>query len=260
MDLGIEGRAAIVTGASRGIGRAVATALVREGAHVLLCGRDTENLELAAKGIGHDAHVMTVDVEAEAAADAIVAECVRVFGRIDILINNAGGTKPAYLSELKAEDWQKSFDWNFFSAARLSVAAANTMKERGWGRIVHNSSIDGVEADKTFAAYSAAKAAMLNLSKSLSQEYARYGVLSNSVVPGITLTESVMENAQAAAERAGSTVDEVMERMLGRMRIAIKRMAKPEEIADAIVFLASERAAFITGATLAIDGGTLRGI
>lgn len=260
MDLGIEGRAAIVTGASRGIGRAVATALVREGAHVLLCGRDTENLEVAAKGIGHDAQIMTVDVEAEAAADAIVAECVRTFGRIDILINNAGGTKPMYLSELKAEDWQKSFDWNFFSAARLSVAAANAMKERGWGRIVHNSSIDGVEADKTFAPYSAAKAAMLNLSKSLSQEYARYGVLSNSVVPGITRTESVLENAQAAAERSGSTVDEVMERMLSRMRIAIKRMATPDEIADAIVFLASERASFITGATLAIDGGTLRGI
>jgi NAD(P)-dependent dehydrogenase (short-subunit alcohol dehydrogenase family) len=185
---------------------------------------------------------------------------VRVFGRIDILVNNAGGTKPMYLSQLQAQDWQKSFEWNFFSAARLSVAAANAMKERGWGRIVHNSSIDGVEADKTFAPYSAAKAAMLNLSKSLSQEYARYGVLSNSVVPGITLTESVMENAQAAAERAGSTVDEVMERMLGRMRIAIKRMAHPEEVADAIVFLASERASFITGATLAIDGGTLRGI
>jgi NAD(P)-dependent dehydrogenase (short-subunit alcohol dehydrogenase family) len=260
MNLGIEGRAAIVTGASRGIGRAVAKALVREGAHVLLCGRDTENLDTAAKDIGHDAQVMTVDVETPTAADAIVAECVRVFGRIDILVNNAGGTKPMYLSQLQAEDWQKSFEWNFFSAARLSVAAANAMKERGWGRIVHNSSIDGVEADKTLAPYSAAKAAMLNLSKSLSQEYARYGVLSNSVVPGITLTESVMENAQAAAERAESTVDEVMERMLGRMRIAIKRMAHPEEVADAIVFLASERASFITGATLAIDGGTLRGI
>lgn len=260
MDLGIEGRAAIVTGASRGIGRAIAQALVREGAHVLICGRDTENLELAAKQIGHDAEVMTVDVEAPAAADAIVAECQRIFGRIDILINNAGGTQPSYLHEMQADDWQKSFDWNFFSAARLSVAAANAMKERGWGRIVHNSSIDGVEADKTFAAYSAAKAAMLNLSKSLSQEYARYGVLSNSVVPGITWTESVEENARRAAERSDSTVEEVMERMLGRMRIAIKRMAKPEEVADAVVFLASERASFITGATLAIDGGTLRGI
>ena len=260
MDLGIEGRAAIVTGASRGIGRAIATTLAREGAHVLLCGRDTSNLEVAARGIGHNAQVMTVDVEQPAAADAIVAECIRTFGSVDILINNAGGTKPSYLHEMQADDWQKSFDWNFFSAARLSVAAAYAMKERGWGRIVHNSSIDGIEADKTFAAYSAAKAAMLNLSKSLSQEYARYGVTSNAVVPGITLTESVIENAEAAAERAGSSVDEVMERMLKRMRIAIKRMARPEEIADAVVFLASERAAFITGATLAIDGGTLRGI
>ncbi len=260
MDLGIGGRAAIVTGASRGIGRATANLLATEGAHVLLCGRDSDALQVVAQEIGHDATPFIVDVEAPAAAEAIVAECQRVFGRIDILINNAGGTSAQFLKDLVADDWQNAFDRNFFSAARLAVAAANAMRPGGWGRLVHVSSIDGIEADKTFAAYSAAKAAMLNLSKSLSQEYARDGVLSNCVVPGITITESVLDNAAAAAERSGDTVDEVMTRMLERMRVAQRRMAQPNEIADAIVFLSSERASFITGAALAIDGGTLRSI
>ena len=109
------------------------------------------------------------------------------------------------MTELNADDWQAAFDRNFFSAARLAVAAANAMRPSGWGRLVHVSSIDGIEADKTFAAYSAAKAAMLNLSKSLSQEYARDGVLSNCVVPGITITESVLENAAAAARARRAT-------------------------------------------------------
>jgi len=260
MDLGIGGRAAIVTGASRGIGRATANALAAEGAHVLLCGRDTDALDAVAKEIGHGATPFIVDVEAPAAADAIVGECQRVFGRIDILINNAGGTSAQFLKDLQADDWQHAFDRNFFSAARLAVAAANAMRPVGWGRLVHVSSIDGIEADKAFAAYSAAKAAMLNLSKSLSQEYARDGVLSNCVVPGITITESVLDNAAAAAERSGSTVEEVLDRMLERQRVNVRRFGQPNEIADAIVFLASDRATFITGAALAIDGGTLRSI
>ncbi|MEY2468368.1 MAG: 3-oxoacyl-[acyl-carrier protein] reductase [Actinomycetota bacterium] len=265
MDLGLGGRAAIVTGASRGIGRATAIGLAAEGCDVLLCGRDDAALAEVTREISaHDrsgrAEPVHVDVEAVGAAEAIVAECQRVFGRIDILVNNAGGTSAQFLHEVQADDWQSAFDRNFFSAARLAVAAANAMRPSGWGRLVHVSSIDGIEADKAFAAYSAAKAAMLNLSKSLSQEYARDGVLSNCVVPGITITESVMDNAAAAAQRSGSTADEVLQRMLERQRVNVRRFGQPNEIADAIVFLASERATFITGAALAIDGGTLRSI
>jgi 3-oxoacyl-[acyl-carrier protein] reductase len=258
MHLGLDGRAAIVTGASRGIGRGVAEALTREGAHVLLCGRDTAALEAVAKDIGHDATPMTVDILVPSAAEAIVAECQRTFGRVDILINNAGIATVRKVPSLTEDEWQEDFNNNFFSAARLAVEAANAMRENGWGRIVHNSSIDGVAPDKLFPAYSAAKAAMINFSKTLSSQYARAGVLSNCVVPGITLTESVREQARASATRLGITEDEVMDRILQKQNPDVGRIASVEEIANVIVFLASEAASFITGAALVVDGGTLK--
>ncbi|HUR78992.1 MAG TPA: SDR family oxidoreductase [Acidimicrobiales bacterium] len=260
MELGLHGRAAIVTGASRGIGRGVAAALAAEGVHVLLCGRDSEALQLVAKEIGHDATSMPVDILVPSAADVIVAECLRAFGRVDILVNNAGVASVRAVPELTEQQWQEDFNNNFFSAARLAVAAANVMRERGWGRIVHNSSIDGVAPDKLFPAYSAAKAAMLNFSKSLSQQYARQGVLSNCVVPGITLTESVREHARVSAERLEISEDEVMARILRKQSPDLGRVGQVEEVANAIVFLASEAASFITGAALVVDGGTLRSV
>jgi 3-oxoacyl-[acyl-carrier protein] reductase len=258
MDLGLSGRAAIVTGASRGIGRGVAEALAREGAQVLLCGRDTDALEAVAKEIGHEATPMTVDILVPSAAEAIVAECQREFGRVDILINNAGIATVRKVPELTEEQWQEDFNNNFFSAARLAVAAANAMRERGWGRIVHNSSIDGVAPDRLFPAYSAAKAAMINFSKTLSSQYARDGVLSNCVVPGITLTESVRDQARASAERMNTTEEEVMARILQKQNPDVGRIASVDEVANVIVFLASEAASFITGAALVVDGGTLK--
>jgi NAD(P)-dependent dehydrogenase (short-subunit alcohol dehydrogenase family) len=258
MDLGLGGRAAIVTGASRGIGRGVAEALVREGAQVLLCGRDTAALESVAKEIGHNVEAMTVDILEPAAAEAVVAECHATFGRVDILVNNAGIATVRKVPELTEIQWQEDFNNNFFSAARLAVAAANSMRERGWGRIVHNSSIDGVAPDRLFPAYSAAKAAMINFSKTLSHQYARDGVLSNCVVPGITLTESVREQAQASAARLSITEDEVMARIVEKQNPDVGRVGTVEEVANTIVFLCSEAASFITGAALVVDGGTLR--
>ena len=258
MDLGLGGRAAIVTGASRGIGRGVAEALVREGAQVLLCGRDTAALEAVAKEIGHSVEPMTVDILEPAAAAAIVAECNATFGRLDVLVNNAGIATVRKVPELTEAQWQEDFNNNFFSAARLAVEAANAMRERGWGRIVHNSSIDGVAPDRLFPAYSAAKAAMINFSKTLSQQYARAGVLSNCVVPGITLTESVREQAQASAERLGTTEEEVMQRIVEKQNPDVGRIGTVAEVAKTIVFLCSEAASFITGAALVVDGGTLR--
>ncbi|HVT78798.1 MAG TPA: SDR family NAD(P)-dependent oxidoreductase [Acidimicrobiales bacterium] len=258
MDLGLTGRAAIVTGASRGIGRGVAEALVREGAQVLLCGRDTAALEAVVKEIGHDAEPMTVDILEPTAAELVVAECQRRFGRVDVLINNAGVATVRKVPALDEQQWQEDFNTNFFSAARLAVAAANVMREHGWGRIVHNSSIDGIAPDKLFPAYSAAKAAMINFSKTLSHQYAKDGVLSNCVVPGITLTESVREQARSSAARLNTSEEEVMQRILDKQSPAVARFGTVEEVANTIVFLASEAASFITGAALVVDGGTLR--
>lgn len=260
MDLGLHDRAAIVTGASRGIGRHVALALAAEGCRVLLCARSADALSITAAEIGEAAVAMPIDVTDPEAADAIVTEARRAFGRLDIVVNNAGGAMTKPLAELTAEDWQAGLELNFLSAARLSVAAVPVMRAAGWGRLVHVASISGREPDPLFAPYSAAKAALLNLSTSLSQAFAADGVLSSCVVPGVTITELVAANAHAAAERSDRTPDEVMARLLAKQGVAAGRFGIPEEIAAAVVFLASEQASWITGATLEVDGGTLRSV
>ena len=259
MDLGLRERVAIVTGASRGIGRAIAHGLVNEGARVLLCARDADALATVATDLSGSAVAFPVDVTDAAAADAIVGAALAAFGRLDIVVNNAGGAAPKALVQLTSEDWQAGLELNFLAAARLSVAAAPVLRAAGWGRLVHVASTNGREPDPLFAPYSAAKAALLNLSTSLSRAFAADGVLSSCVVPGVTLTELVEANALATAVRTDRSPPEVMQRMLAAQGVPTGRFGTPAEIAAAVVFLASEQAAWITGATLAVDGGTLRG-
>ena len=258
MDLGLRDRAAIVTGASRGIGRQIALGLAAEGCQVLLCARDPVALEAVADELGGAGVAYVADVAQPAAATAIVAACHRAFGRVDVVVNNAGTAEPKALADLTPEDWQRGLEVNFLAAARLSVAVLPAMRAAGWGRLVHVASISGREPDPLFAPYSAAKAALLNLSTSLSRAHAADGVLSSCVIPGVTVTELVEANAIATAERTDRTPEEVMERMLAKQGVAAGRFGRPEEVAAAVVFLASEAAAWITGATLEVDGGTLR--
>jgi 3-oxoacyl-[acyl-carrier protein] reductase len=260
VDLGLDGRAAIVTGASRGIGRAIARALAAESCHVLLIGRDRDALAAVAAEVGDTAVALPVDVTDPTAADAMVAEAQRAFGRLDIVVNNAGAAVPKALAELTEEDWRASLELNFLAAARLSVAAVPSMRAAGWGRLVHVASTSAREPNPLFAPYGAAKAALLNLSTSLSRAFASEGVLSSCVVPGITLTELVEANALSSTERAGTTPDDVMAKMLAQQGVAAGRFGTPDEIAAAVVFLCSEQAGWITGATLEVDGGTLRSV
>lgn len=251
MDLGLAGRVAIVTGASRGIGRAVAELLVNEGCRVLAVSRTPT------EGPGES---FAIDVTRPDAGEAIVNECLKRFGQIDIVVNNVGLAEPRRFSELTADDWRRSFDINFFSAVAVSSAAVPVMAARGWGRLVHVASVSGREPDPSFAPYSAAKAALLNWSKSLSHAHAAQGVLSNCVVPGVTLTEMVSDNAEAAATKSGKSAEEIMAKQLAAHRVAVGRFGEPHEIASAVLFLASEQAAWITGAALEVDGGTLRSV
>ena len=259
MDLGLTDRVAVVTGASRGIGRRIAVGLGAEGCKVLLCARDAGALaEVAAEAAG--SVPFPVDVAEPDAADRIVAGCQERFGRLDILVNNAGGGEPKRLEKLTHDDWRDGFEVNFFAAARLAVACVPVMRAAGWGRIVNVASTYAREPDPFFAPYAAAKAALLNLTKNLSRAFAADGVLANCVVPGVTLTERVEANASDAAEATGTTTEDVMARMMAKDPVATGRFGQPEEVAAAVVFLASEQASWITGAALAVDGGTLRSL
>lgn len=261
MDLGLRDRVAIVTGASKGIGRQVAADLGGEGCHVVLCGRDETALGESAAAVernGARAITVAADMEVHDSADHIVRRATDEFGRIDILVNNAGGNNPRRMLALDNDDWQQGFEQNFFSAVRLTLACVPVMQERGWGRIVNVASTFAREPDPLFGPYSAAKAALVNFSRNLSMAFAAHGVLTNCVLPGITMTEGVEANAVAASERLGVSTDEVMARMIAKDPIDAGRFGEPSEVSAAVLFLASEQAAWITGATLAVDGGTIR--
>ncbi len=263
MELGLTGRVAVVTGASRGIGGQVATDLAAEGCDLVLCGRDEVALDAIAAAVrvhGRRAVLVVGDITEVATVDRVVAAATTELGRLDILVNNAGGGEGKRLDAMTAEDWRRAMDLNFFAAANLSVACLPTMRAAGWGRIVNIASTYAREPDPRYAAYGAAKAALLNLTKSLSRGYSAEGVLTNCVIPGVTLTALVEANAAAAAEAAKMTAQEVMDKTMANDPVAMGRFGEPGEISRAVVFLASEAASWINGAALAVDGGTLRSI
>lgn len=260
--MGVGSRVAVVTGAGRGIGRAVARTLSAEGCHVVACARTAEDLDVLAGDAPGSGRVVPfpIDVADAGAADRIVDAAMTEFDRLDILVNNAGGFVPHRLDRMTPERWREAFDVDFFGAAQLAVAAVEPMRSAGWGRIVNVASTYGREPDPSFAAYGAAKAALINLTKSFARAYAAEGVQTNCVVPGVTLTEGVAERAASAAVRTGATADAVLARTMEQDPVAAGRFGEPAEVGAAIVFLASEQASWISGACLAVDGSTLRSI
>jgi 3-oxoacyl-[acyl-carrier protein] reductase len=273
MDLGLGGRACIVTGASRGIGLATARALVREGARVLLVARNEEALERAVEACRHEAAAARgagaepangaaapypCDVTRPAAGERVVSACSERFGRIDVLVNNAGTTRRRPLDELTDAEWQAQWELHVMAPMRLMHAAAPVMAERGWGRIVNVSSSSGKRPSPTNAAYTVTKAAQLSLSRVFADAYAKHGVLVNAVAPGPVESELWLERgglADQAAEEAGSSRDEAI--ASAAAKVPLGRLGKPEEIAAAIAFLCSERASNVVGVAWSVDGGSV---
>lgn len=261
MELGIAGRAAIVTGASQGIGLAIARALAAERAAVTICARGAENLEKAAAALREDgAEVLAIagDVTDPETTPRLVEGCLARFGHLDILVNNAGKGAPVRLADQTPELWRASFELNLFSAVRLSLACAAHMRSAGWGRIVNIGSRVGREPDPYFAPYAAAKAGLMNFTQSLSDAFARHGITANCVIPGLIRSEAVEEAAETSAGAVGASSEKVMEEMLRRRPIPAGRLGEPHDVAGIVVYLCSEQAAWTTGSSFTVDGGISR--
>jgi NAD(P)-dependent dehydrogenase (short-subunit alcohol dehydrogenase family) len=242
VDLGLEDEVCLVTGSTAGIGLEVATRLAAEGAHVVSTGRRDE-------GPG-ELHV-AADLTERGAADRVVAAAVERFGRIDGLVNNAGGTDIRKLAELTDDDWQRSFELNLMTAVRTTRASLPHM--RAGSAIVNVSSTAGKRPSGGMPDYSVLKAALLSYSRLVADLYASQGIRCNAVTPGPTATDAWLAEDGLAAQQGDR--DEVLAKVAAGRPLG--RLAEPGEIADVIVFLLSARAAYVTGAAWSVDGGTV---
>ncbi|HEX8705438.1 MAG TPA: SDR family NAD(P)-dependent oxidoreductase [Myxococcaceae bacterium] len=251
MDLELTGKAALITGSSRGIGRAIATSLAREGARVCLSARGAEALEQTAtelRAAGAQVATIVGDVATPEGATAAVDAAVKAFGTLDILVNNVGGSGGAgAFDQATQAQWKDVLDRNLLAAVWCSQRAVELMRERGGGCIVHINSIYGREYASS-APYTAAKAGLTALTKEMAVDLARHRIRVNGVAPGSIFFPG------GSWDRRQKAQPEKVEKLL-REEIPWNRFGTPEEVADVVVFLCSERARWVTGATLPVDGG-----
>jgi 3-oxoacyl-[acyl-carrier protein] reductase len=267
MELGLRNKIVLVTGASKGIGRAVAEAFAAEGSKVAITARGAEELRKTAGEISQNTGAEVVGIAADMSkADDItraVDEVVKRFGTVHVLVNNAGGVGAfAPFEKLSDQDWLDILNFNLLSAVRATRAVLPHMQRQKWGRIINVSSESGTQPDAFMPHYNASKAAMNNLTKSLSKAYASEGILVNTVSPAFIMTPLVAEMLQKIAKEQGASPKEVQAQFLEKNRphIELKRPGESEEVASAVVYLASERASFITGTNLRVDGGSVASV
>ena len=265
MDTNLTGKVALVTGASQGIGEAIARGLHREGAKVALVARTQAKLDQVVRGLGDRAFAVAADVLNAASLSAAMQAAEEQLGPIDIAVNNAGGiiTSDGELfrpfENVTDEDWLGTFELNVMSAVRVSRALAPKMAGRGWGRIINISSESGVQPDPVAIEYATAKGALNALTKALSKAYGGRGVLVNVVSPAYIDTPIVRSVLSQMPGGDKLDPDQLTQQYLGQFRpnIVVGHAGSSEEVAAAVVFLASNAASFITGTNLRVDGGSL---
>jgi 3-oxoacyl-[acyl-carrier protein] reductase len=262
MNLGLNNRIALVAASSQGIGLATAEAFAAEGCRVAMCARNAETLRAAAKKIReqHKTEVLAeaVDVTDPAAVASFVAAVAKQFGGVDICVTNAGGPPAKGFLAASLDDWQNAIAANFLSTVYFAREVIPRMQRKRWGRIITITSITTKQPIADLVLSNAVRAAVVGLVKSLANEFGKDGILVNNVGPGFTATDRLKQLAKTRATTAGKTEEEMFAAWAADA--PVKRLGEPREVAEAIVWLASERGSYVTGQTVLVDGGLYKGL
>lgn len=262
MEFGLTDKIAVVGASSKGLGRAIALGLAQEGAKVTICARNSDALDATAADIrrqtGSEVLAVPTDVSQPEQVDALINAAISRFGGIDILVNNAGGPRAGRFAELAAEDYQIAVQLNLMSTINLCRAVVPIMQARGGGRIINLTSVSVKQPVDGLMLSNMARTGVIGFAKTLATELAPDNILVNNVCPGIIFTDRIQQLATVRAEEAGITFEEALERMTAD--IPLGRIGEPTEFANLVVFLASERASYITGTTIQVDGGMVKAL
>jgi 3-oxoacyl-[acyl-carrier protein] reductase len=262
MDLGLKGKVALVAASSRGLGRAVAEELAAEGASLVLCARNEQALEETADAIirqtGADLLAVTADVAVASDINRIVDSGIKRFGRIDILVTNAGGPPAGTFESITAEQWEAAVRLTLFSVIELTRQVLPGMKERGWGRILNITSIAVKQPIENLLLSNSLRAGVTGFARTLANEVASAGITVNNILPGYTRTERVEELAGMMAKKQGITPAAFKGKW--EQEIPMKRLGEPREFAALAAFMVSERASYITGTSVQVDGGWIKSL
>ncbi len=259
MDLGLEGKIAIVGGSSKGLGKAVAIALAKEGVRVTIAARSKERLEQVAeeiKSFGGEALPVPADFSMPGDIRMVVDKTSEKFGDVDILVTNTGGPPAGNFFDVTDKQWMSTFNLTFMHVVRFVRHVVPHMQGKRWGRIINLTSMTVKQPKDMLILSNAIRAAVIGLAKSLSFELAKYNITVNNIAQGVFETDRIKELTEKRAEKAGISYEEALKEWTSN--IPLGRMGKPEELAALVTFLASNQASFITGATFQIDGGEIK--
>ncbi|UCD63250.1 MAG: SDR family oxidoreductase [Candidatus Zixiibacteriota bacterium] len=258
MELRLKGKKALVTGASAGLGAAAAMALAEEGVELFINSRDETRLRAAAQKIAEKTAIMPVVCVGDVSRAGDIERLDSQIGAVDILVSNAGGPVPGQFTDLPGERWQEAADLVLFSAVNLTRMVIDGMIERRWGRLIYLTSIGVLQPINDLILSNTYRSGVTGFCKTISNNYAKYGITANCVCPGYTATERLASLAASRAAEGGVSVESVLKGLAAD--VPAGRIGKPEELAALITFLASEKAAYITGTSIPVDGGAVRAL
>ncbi len=262
MDLGIKGKTALITASSTGIGKAVALAFAEEGCKLAICSRSKENLIETSREIKNKFKVEpfwgVCDLNQKKDIENFYDAVKNQFGKIDILVNNCGGPAPGFFRDLSEDDWEQAYKQILLSVIRFSNLVLPNMIEQEWGRIINITSVAVKQPVHNLILSNSLRAGVTGFAKSLSNEFGNQNITVNNVAPGFTLTHRIYELAVNRAKTSGKSHEEILAEMV--KDVPLNRLGSPEEIASMVIFLASQKASYITGTTIQVDGGSTKAI